>query len=92
MKNQKLNFKGSCVELPGKFITEIVDRSIPISYRTFRKYVSGKDLREMFTVYDWGVKGGLHIQDDWAVSFYRSRYKKKFYYFVQWSGIEFIWH
>jgi len=91
MPKGKLSYYGNCVGLPGRFINNLIDREIDISYKTFRKYVSGKDLRAEFPIYDWGVKGGLHLQDDWSVSFHRSKYKGKFYYYMKQSGIEHIW-
>jgi len=88
----KKKYIGCCVDLSGRFVSELVSAEVGISYQTFRKYVSGEDLRELFPVYGWGMKGELHLVDDWHVSYHRSKYKGKYYYYIKHSGIEYIWN
>ena len=41
--------------------------------------------------YATGSQRGLHLKDDWAVHFYRSRYDGAPCYYIEHSLIEHIW-
>ena len=84
---QKARFLTNCINSTDNFINRIQDASIDITPKTFFKYVSREEVKEMFPVYDRYMK----IEDDYAVSFHRSVYLGRFHYFICHSSIEYIW-
>jgi hypothetical protein len=71
----------------------MVDNSIEITWETFIKHVMWTEIRDHFDYYSWksGRGFGLHIKDDYAVSFKRGKLGDKKCYFIQHSGIEYMW-
>lgn len=88
-----MNLVTTCVGLPQRDVpalNKMQDDAIPVTYRTFRKRV-GESLDEWAQAAGYVVKGpGLHLKDEWAVSFYRSKWKGKRCYFMTWSSIDHI--
>ena len=85
----------NCVHLNGQDIEEMVDQAIDITWRTFRQYVNLEHLKELypFNYYDWKPgkgDGGLRLKDDWAVSYHRSWFRGVRCYYIQHSGIEYV--
>lgn len=81
----------NCVGLSGSDVDELhkmKDDSIEITWRTFSKHVNPDDVFEIFPDYK---SGELKIDDDYAVGFYRSKFKGKRCYFLRHSSIEYIW-
>lgn len=62
-----------------------------ITYRTFRKHCS--DLPEVAQSlgYAVGSERGLRLVNDGHVRFFRSRYKGRLCYHMDWSAIDHIW-
>lgn len=87
---KQIEYIGNCVQLRERFIHKLLDNAKTISFRTFRKYVSSKVLKELFPIYDWN-KPGLHIQDDYSVSWFKSKIGKSVYYVCSQSSIEYVW-
>ena len=84
---------GSCVELPGEHITEMVDAARQITYRTFMAHVDRGIMESLFPEYNWPGKPGnfgLWLCNDWHVSYYRSTYRGRRCYFIEHSAIEYI--
>ena len=79
----------SCVESTAEDITPMVDDAIDITWDTFRKHVPQSFLHYLFPFYAWKGKG-LHIKDDYAVSFHRSKFKGERCYYVRHSAIEYV--
>lgn len=90
MPKEKYEYIGNCVSLNGDKINEMKDKSRNVTWKTFLKYVSIKDVKECFPGYEWRG-GGLHIKDDYAVSFCKSFYNGIPCYYICWSTIEFVW-
>lgn len=64
----------------------MVNNAREITYNTFKKYVNIKELESML-----GYEGSpLRIKDDYAVTFYRSKYEGKPCVYVRWSAIEYV--
>jgi len=83
----KYQFITDCVSSCAKDIHDMTDNAREITYETFRRYVDTRELEEML-----GYKGsGLKIKNDWAVSFYRSKYRGKTCVYILWSSIEYIY-
>jgi hypothetical protein len=82
----KYKFVTNCVASTCEAITSMVDAARPIQYETFRRYVDIKELEETL-----GYAGSpLRIKDDYAVTFYRSKYRGRSCVYVNWSAIEYI--
>jgi len=84
-------FLGTCVELPAEPLHDMIDNAEEIDYEDIREHISQKELRLVFSGYDWSNQGGLQLHNDWAVSFHKSKYNGKLCIYVQWSSIEHIW-
>lgn len=89
---EKYHFKTSCVNSTAAQINAMVDRAREITYQTFSRYVGPEELQEVFDGYTWGPgrQDGLRLKNDWAVSFYRSRYAGRKCVYVYHSAIEYI--
>lgn len=77
----------NCVHSTCKAITDMTDAARDIKYETFRRYVNIKELEKMLGY----TSPILRIKDDYAVSFYRSRYKGRSCVYVTGSSIEYIY-
>ncbi len=86
---KQIIYVGSCVNNTENFVNAVMEKAIDITYRTFIKHVPKQELINLFPVYDWGAPG-LHIEDDYAVSFKRSIWKGDFVYIVRHSSIEYF--
>ena len=88
MKN--FTFRTSCVESAANPINAMVDDAINITLETFRRHI--KDVDEFFRGFSYAIgnERGLHIKDDWCVSFHRSKYRGVRCYYMQHSCIEYV--
>ncbi len=86
---RKYQYLTNCTASTAELIEDMVEEAIEITWRTFRDRVYLAELKDLFPVYDW-TGPGLHIKDDYAVSFYRSMYAGVRCYFVDYSRIEYI--
>lgn len=66
----------------------ICDNHIDITYNTFIKNVNPDSFKELCS--SLGYDKHLHIKNDYAASFRRSKYKGKYIYFVVHSAIEYV--
>ena len=86
---RKHQYLTNCINSTAELINDMVDEAIEITWRTFRDRVYLAELKELFPHYDWTGQG-LHIKDDYAVSFHRSTYAGVRCYYVQHSAIEYV--
>jgi hypothetical protein len=68
----------------------LYDHDRQISFRTFAEHVDIKELSLMYG-YAYGHEKGLHLKKDWAVRFYKSRFRGKRCYHMVWSEIDHIY-
>ena len=68
-------------------IDSMVEQSRQITYKTFLKYVCFSHLMKVFPFYQGS---GLHIKNDYGVSFHKSEYENKPCVYVCHSAIEYI--
>lgn len=62
-----------------------------VGWRTLIRRIDFRDIARLFPFYDWkGYGNGLHIKDDYAVSFHRSKYNGQRCYYIQHSAFEYI--
>jgi hypothetical protein len=61
-----------------------------IKYRTFAEHVDIEELSHMLC-YAYGHEKGLHLKKDWAVRFYKSKFRGKRCYHLVWSAIDHIY-
>lgn len=82
----------NCVHSNAAFVNGVMDNAREVTYNTLKKYVSAHELENIFPYYDWGNKRkiGLTLKNDYAVSFYTSKYKGKKYAIVKHSAIEYF--
>jgi len=93
MKPAKFVFETNCIECPGpdpgKAIRDMVDAAVSIQWKTFAAYCEWKPVAE-FLGYEVGRKTGLHLKDDYAVSFHKSNFRGRPCFYFRWSAIEYI--
>lgn len=79
-----------CVNAAAEDINAMVDAAHRVTYNTMLRNCEG--FLAWAARLGYGRGGfGLHIKDDWAVTFWKSRYRGRRCYFVSWSAIEYIW-
>ena len=62
-----------------------------ITYKTFIKHVDIQEIRALFDWYEYyGWDNGLHIKDDWGVSWMKSKWRGARCYYIIHSGIEYV--
>ena len=89
MKNY--TYHTCCVNSTAKKINDMVDRALEVTYRTFLSHVPLEELKSVFDWYEWERSDGLHLKNDYAVSWFRSVYDGRHCYYCCQSGIEYIW-
>ena len=82
------NYVTCCVHAKAEDIEKMVDNAKEITYGTFIKHVHLSDLNAQF-----GYGGdGIHLCDDWAVRYFRSKYRGYKCYYLVHSSIEYIYY
>ena len=85
------HFLTSCVDHScGEDINEMVDEARQISYKTFRSHVDSEDFKKLSRQLGYVPGEHLQLHNDWAVSFYKSKFCGVPCYYFTWSKIEFI--
>lgn len=89
----KLSLITTCVQCHGSDVDELlsmIDSSKEVSYQTFARHVDiGAIAPSLGYAYRSGEKG-LRLSKDWAVSFYKSKWKGIRCYYMKWSAIEYV--
>jgi hypothetical protein len=90
----RYSYAGCCIDSDAESITDMTERERSVSFRTILKHVGIEALARVFPSYDWRgsthAAGGLHMRNDWHVSYHKSWYRGRRCYYVRWSAIEFI--
>lgn len=88
----KKRFVFTCVSPKGSVsqLNAAIDRAREVTWETFRNNISQDDLKECFPNYNWNGIGGLHIKDDWSVSFHKTVWAGRRAYYVRHSAIEYF--
>ncbi len=81
---------GNCTCLGGTFINRMKDNARDITYKTFRANVDRKELDEILISLGYTDRMVLKFEDDYAVSFHKSKVGKAVVYYFTWSGIEYV--
>jgi hypothetical protein len=87
---KKMEYQTCCVGYPQEKIQDLddmIDMAKEISYNTFRKYVSIKEITKEFDY----KRMGLTIKGDWHISYYKSFFLEKPCVYMKHSGIEYIY-
>lgn len=85
-------YKTCCVQSTAKLIDHMVDNAKEVTYATIKKHCDGLEEFETGLCYDAETKrGGLTLENDYAVGFYKSTYNGRPCYYIEHSRIEYIW-
>jgi len=84
-------YETSCVSSTAKLIDAMTEQARPVTLATLRRHCQDLPEWERDMGYATGNEIGLHLKDDWAVRFYRSRYDDMPCYYIDHSSIEHIW-
>lgn len=73
-------------------LSEMIDRAIEITRRTFRKHISNQSLAEIEESlgFEQHPKQGLTMAGDFHVSYHRSKLHGKVVYYLRHSAIEYV--
>ncbi len=88
-------FKTDCIHSDSESINKMRDQAIKISYKTILRHCN--NLKEIATNLNYDLRKnaknshGITLFNDWAVSFYKSKYRNEPCYYFLYSGVEFIW-
>ena len=85
-------FLTDCVHSTAEAICAMTDQAHPITYETLLRHVPIAHVRRIppFTNYTRDRRSGLTLKADWAVRYYRSAYQGERCYYIDHSGIEYI--
>lgn len=86
----KYRFFTNCILSTAEKIREMTDTAQEITFATFCKHVDMEDLRNVVNGYAWGSEKGLHLKDDFMVSYWKSVYDGRPCYYMDHSRIEYI--
>jgi hypothetical protein len=75
----------------GEMIDEMVDAATEVAYATMLRNCVGLVEWSLSVGYDRTKQQGLTLKADPYVTFNRGHYDGMRCYFVQWSGMEFVW-
>ena len=90
---EKKFYLTNCVNSTAEAINVMTDQAVEITYKTFMKHVKREEVARLFPDYEWSGKrygGGLHIKNDWHISYYKSVYKGMPCVYMCHSAIEYI--
>jgi len=100
MQKKTYWFHTTCVNSTLALLEPMIETARQITWATFLRHVSIDEIKSMFPGYSWHGEHcdpntgkptiGFHIKDDFAVTFYKSKYDGKPCYYLDWSGIEHI--
>ncbi len=85
-----MNYITCCVDSTAELINNMTDQAREITYRTLLKYITLDHILEIFPIYERTKKLGLTIENDWAVSYYKSKYNGCACVYIQHSCIEYV--
>ena len=87
---KQYRYETNCISANGDDISQMMDEAVPITYRTFRRHC---DIQDWLSdkVYTRNSNQGITLANDWAVSYFKSRYRGQTCYVLSWSSIEYIW-
>ena len=72
----------------------MIEGAEEVSYQTFRRLVGAEELDRWARAHGYDVghqRGGLRLNKDWAVGFYRSTWRGEPCAYLSWSAMEMIW-
>lgn len=96
--NNKLRYRINCTCANGSAIADMVDNAREITWDTFIQHVEKQDLIDLFDYYYWRGYNkkkdtiDLKLSEDYAVSFWKSKYKERPCYYLEHSSIEYIFY
>lgn len=100
--SKPFSYRANCTQLGDKVeeLHEMVDAGRKISWEAFVKVCNLDDVKKLFGDYSYRGENfhpitgkwllDFHIKDDWAVGFYSGRFGEQRVYWIDHSGIEFI--
>lgn len=83
-------FIGSCVQLDGDDITDMVDQAVEVTVATFRRRIGSEAYQWLERELGYSDLPNLSLAKDYHVSFYRSKYQNEKCYYCRWSAIEYV--
>jgi len=89
--NRQYRFETDCVSSDAKSINDMCDMGKEVSYTTIKKYCDGLRQWELSMGYQPDGKKGLTLKNDYAVRFFKSKYRGKPCLFIMHSAIEYVW-
>ena len=87
-----MKYTTNCVHSTADSIYDMCDNATEIDYAEFIKQIDVNQLKVIFPGYDWSEDkpADLTLKDDWAVSFWQSKFMKQPCVYVDHSRIEYI--
>jgi hypothetical protein len=89
-------FIGTCIGGEGDLLKEMEDSAVEVSYRTIVRHLGRGVLANMFPYYKWvgteqnGNQMDLLMSDDYAVTYYKSKYNDRPCYYIDHGAIFYI--
>lgn len=87
-------FVTNCVSAKGDDIQEMVDQARDITYQTFVRNVDPESLQKVKNAIGYTRElqknCGITLENDYGVSFHKSKYRGRPCYYFCWSAIEHV--
>ena len=96
VKGQHFYFWKSCASVSlaeEPDLNRMIENSVQVTYRTFRKGVGGDKLDGWARLHGYlkHPKQGLTLKSDWHVGYFKSTWAGKPCWYLVWSAYEMIW-
>lgn len=91
MSAPRFNYLTCCVNSTAFAIHAMTDAARDVSLATIRRHCVGVADWARGMGYAVGAEVGLHLKDDWAVSYHKSTYQNRACFYIRHSAIEYIW-
>lgn len=84
------NFVGSCVQLDGDDISDMVEQATEITASTFKRNIGNNSYSWLSQELGYSDLPNLSLATDYHVSFHKSKYQGQRCYYCRWSAIEYV--
>jgi len=72
-------------------LEELIDRGSQVTFKTFFRHVSLEAVSDLLGyAYGRSTGPGLHLRNDWHVRFYKSKFRGRPCWYLDWSAIEHV--
>lgn len=80
----------TCINAKAQDIESMTAQSREVTYTTIREKIGAAHLKEIFQNYEWNIRAGLTLKNDYYVKYFTSTYRGKKCCYIAHSNIEYV--